>query len=321
MDFLTFDPIYQKRVWGGRNLDQKLGRKLPLDIPVGESWEIVDRPEAVSIVAEGSPFEGLTLRAVLESNDSAKVMGPSYSGECPFPVLVKWLDCQERLSLQVHPPAAVAEALKGEPKSENWYIFDTKPGAGVLVGLKRGVTREAFEEALNDQSVEQLLHRCATQPGDSMFVPSGRIHGIDAGNLILEIQQNSDTTYRVYDWNRMGLDGKPRQLHVDASLKSIDFKDFEPSLLSPVSGTQLIVDCAAFRIRKFDLRVGGAPLTFAAREQPRLVHVVRGQIKHKRSSCLKRGQNALLPYASKFCFRADRENATVLVTDNFVLNP
>jgi mannose-6-phosphate isomerase len=145
-ELLRFLPIYQERVWGGRALESALERTLPPGAPIGESWEIVDRAEAQSVV-EGGALNGQSLRTVI-SRHAADVMGPGWPGERRFPLLIKWLDCHERLSLQVHPPAAVAAELEGEPKTENWYIAETKPGAELIVGLKRGVTREQFERAI-----------------------------------------------------------------------------------------------------------------------------------------------------------------------------
>jgi mannose-6-phosphate isomerase len=275
-DLLRFRPIYQERVWGGRALESALGRTLPAAAPIGESWEIVDRPEAQSTVV-GGVFNGRTLRDVIAQN-AALIMGQKWSAEKPFPILVKWLDCRERLSLQVHPPAAVAGELRGEPKTENWYIAHTAPNAHLIVGLKRGVTREQFERAIGDNSVERCVHHFPVAVGDSILVHSGQVHAIDAGNLILEIQQNSDTTYRVYDWGRTGLDGKPRQLHIAQSLRSIDWTDFEPVPVrgSPTSGT--IADCAEFSIRRVVLGAGervqmrAAPCAWARKPGPRAAH-------------------------------------------------
>src|ERR1700677_3146013 len=211
-EVLQFQPIYQERVWGGRRLQTLLGRDLPDGPPIGESWEIVDRPEAQSRV-RGGRLGGTTLRELI-LHHSAEVMGPDWEPADPFPLLVKWLDCSDRLSLQVHPPAAVAAALGGEPKTENWYVANSAPGASLFVGLKRGVDREAFTRALAAGTAEECVNRISVTAGDSVLVHSGQVHAIDAGNLILEIQQNSDTTYRVYDWDRAGLDGKPRPPHL-----------------------------------------------------------------------------------------------------------
>ncbi len=314
MEYILFKPLYQERVWGGRAFAYHLGRKLPEDRQIGESWEVVDRDEANSEVAAGR-FAGKTLRSLIEE-ESETVMGPDWSPRRRFPILVKWLDCRERLSLQVHPPAAVAPELGGEPKTENWYIAATTGDAAVLAGLKRGVTREAFEEALLAEKLEGLVCRLPCRPGDSLFVRSGRIHAIDAGNLILEIQQNSDTTYRVYDWGRKGLDGKPRTLHVEESLKSIDFDDFEPTLTHPEGDRQVLAQSDEFTLHRISIKKGES-LDFVGGRQPRILSVVRGALKERRlKRILEAGDNALLPYAGDFSFQAD-EPATVLVTEDF----
>jgi mannose-6-phosphate isomerase len=323
-ELLRFEPLYQERVWGGRALATELGRTLPAEGgPIGESWEVVDRAEAQSVVANG-PLKGRTLRAVLAKH-AAEIMGPAWPAERPFPMLVKWLDCRERLSLQVHPPAAVAGELAGEPKTENWYIAGTAPGAELIVGLKRGVTREQFERALREKTVEQCVHHFRVAAGDSILVHSGQVHAIDAGNLILEIQQNSDTTYRVYDWGRSGLDGKPRQLHLPQSLRSIDWTDFEPAPVRAAPTSGVIADCAEFRIRRVVLGAG-EQFQLRAGEQPRLVSVVSGSVralgetrpgtKSPFAARLGRGDNALVPHAGTFTFTAE-VIAIALVTENF----
>lgn len=310
---LFFDPIYQERVWGGRNLESRLGRKLPAGARIGESWEVSDRADARSRIVDGK-WRGLSLRdAILKA--PGEVMGPDFPSDRPFPILVKWLDCQERLSLQVHPPAGVAKRLCGEPKTENWYIAEAAPGARLIVGLKRGVTREYFIKALKENSLEDCVHSFPVETGASLLVRSGQIHAIDAGNLILEIQQNSDTTYRVYDWGRRGLDGKARQLHVEESLASIDFADFEPAALPPEAADRTLADCSEFRIRQFVLPAGRR-LHFPSGEQPRLGHVVAGAVEFegKRAG---RGANFLILFTSDFECEA-LEDAVLLVTDNFV---
>jgi mannose-6-phosphate isomerase len=226
---LTFHPIFKERVWGGRKLEQLYGKPLPPDEPIGESWEITDRPEGVSVIANGA-LAGKDLHWLMEHHEK-ELLGHRASLPARFPLLIKILDARERLSVQVHPPAAVAEQLGGEAKTEMWYIADAAPDAELFVGLKQGVTRAEFERRVKDGSVAQCVHRLAVKSGDAIFLPSGRIHAIGAGLVIFEIQQNSDTTYRVFDWNRLGLDGKPRQLHIQQSLTSIDFHDFEPSLI------------------------------------------------------------------------------------------
>ncbi len=318
MDILIFNPVYQERVWGGRGLERFLGRSLPDDQVIGESWEIVDRPEANSTVLIGE-HAGDSL-ASLRASSCADLLGPGWNPQKPFPILVKWLDCQDRLSLQVHPPAVIAPELGGEPKTENWYIAEATFDAALLAGLKKGVTRDDFEKALLSNELEPLVCRLRAKKGDSLFVESGRLHAIDAGNLILEIQQNSDTTYRVYDWGRVGLDGKPRQLHIDESLRSIDFEDFEPELLSTdgVEGEVLLAESPIFRLRKRTLQAGER-IRFEAGVEPRILSVVEGSLQREEVSGppIQRGVNALIPYATDCAFTC-AEPSVILITDHFV---
>jgi mannose-6-phosphate isomerase len=257
---LTFHPIFKERVWGGRNLERVFQKKLPPDVPIGESWEVSDRPEDQSVIANGA-LAGKSLRWLME-NHRSELMGASAAEAGRFPLLIKILDCQETLSVQVHPPPAVAARLGGEPKTEMWYIAQAAPNAELFVGLTRGTTRAEFELKLRDGSVAQCIHRVPTKAGDAMFLPSGRIHAIGAGNLIFEIQQNSDTTYRVFDWNRVGLDGKPRQLHIAQALESIDFNDIEPRLIhslysrNPVMKVRYLVNDPLFRVDACQIKRG-----------------------------------------------------------------
>jgi mannose-6-phosphate isomerase len=225
-----FQPIFKERVWGGRELEQLYAKPLPPGKPIGESWEISDRPGDASVIANG-PLAGKTLRWLMENHARELLGNAKPAAEGRFPLLCKILDAREKLSLQVHPPADKAKKLKGEPKTEMWFIADAAPGASLYVGLKRGVTRAEFEKKITDGSVADCFHRIPVKAGDTMFLPSGRVHAIGDGLVIFEIQQNSDTTYRVFDWNRVGLDGKPRELHIAQSLASIDFNDFEPGLV------------------------------------------------------------------------------------------
>ena len=324
MDFLTlspmhlpvrFQPLYQTRVWGGRALGEVFARSLPGTEPIGESWEIVDRPEAQSIVRDG-PLAGLPLRDALHLR-SADWLGPDWPVERPFPILIKWLDCRERLSLQVHPPAEVAPELRGEPKTENWYLADTRADAGLILGLRSGVTPGEFAAAITANTLERCVNRLAVKPGDSVLVHSGTVHAIDAGCLILEIQQNSDTTYRVYDWGRMGLDGKPRRMHIAESMRSIRFGEPPPAIVPAAPTAAVIADCEEFRIRRVPV-VPGTPLVFIAGEQCRLLSVVRGRL-HARGLAVApfvAGDNALLPFAGGFTFEAEVDSL-VLVTEKF----
>jgi mannose-6-phosphate isomerase len=307
--FLQFEAIYQERVWGGRELEGYLGRKLPGLGPIGESWELVDRPEAQSVV-RGGPWAGKTLRQLIASH-APEIMGPAWPGERPFPILVKWLDCRDRLSVQVHPPAGIAAQLGGEPKTENWYFAQTDADAAVYAGLKPGVTRASFEHAITAGTVDQCLDRLAVREGDSLLIPSGTMHAIDAGNVILEIQQNSDTTYRVYDWGRLGLDGKPRALHVRESLASLSANTAKPPKL--VRGAGVLAQCPEFVIRRQDLRAGER-VFIAGGQQARILSVVGGELES--GGTLRRGDNVLLPYAGEYSFLA-RTGASVLLSEGF----
>ena len=226
---LTFHPIFKERVWGGRTLEKLYQKALPPGIHIGESWEISDRPGEASVVANG-PLAGKDLRWLMEQH-AREMLGDAQPQNGRFPLLVKLLDAREKLSLQVHPPPHRAAELGGEPKTEMWYVAQAAPGAELYVGLKRGVTRRDFEKKNQSGIAAECFYRVPVKAGDAMFLPSGRVHAIGAGLVIVEIQQNSDTTYRVFDWNRVGLDGRPRELHLAQALASIDFNDFEPALV------------------------------------------------------------------------------------------
>jgi mannose-6-phosphate isomerase len=225
----TFRPIFKDRIWGGRELERLYAKKIPAG-QIGEAWEISDRPGDASVIANGA-LAGKDLRWLMEHHEAEILGGAKPAADGRFPLLCKILDAREKLSLQVHPPASKAAELKGEPKTEMWFIADAAPDASLYVGLKHGVTRAEFEKKISDGSVADCFHRIPVKAGDTMFLPSGRVHAIGDGLVIFEIQQNSDTTYRVFDWNRVGLDGKPRELHIAQSLASIDFNDFEPKLV------------------------------------------------------------------------------------------
>ena len=309
MYYIKFEPIYQERVWGGRNLESFLGRKLPKDQVIGESWEIVDRPDAQSMTSKGR-----LLRDMIEA-DPHGIMGANWSPDRSFPILVKWLDCQEKLSLQVHPPASIAPSLGGEPKTENWYIASAEPHATLMAGLKKGITRNDFVSNLQSNTLEPLIHTIPVKTGESIFIPSGRIHAIGAGNLILEIQQNSDTTYRVYDWDRVGLDGNPRQLHTQESLISTNFNDFEPETIQPMLQDQLLVESDVFNLNKRFL-VAGSTLRFEVGE-PRILSVVAGCLQTPFEDIpIIKGDNVLIPACNSFESTA-KLDSIVLITDKF----
>ncbi len=295
---LTFQPISKERIWGGRELEKLYGKKLPSGKLIGESWEISDRPGDESIIANGK-FSGKNLHWLME-NHARELLGdakPATGNR--FPLLIKILDARERLSLQVHPPASKAAELKGEAKTEMWFIADAAPDASLYVGLKRGVTRAEFEKKISDGSVADCFHRIPVKAGDTMFLPSGRVHAIGGGLVIFEIQQNSDTTYRVFDWNRTGLDGKPRDLHVAQSVASIDFNDFEPKLVETkfvadgkIQKRSLVKD-SLFNVETWKLNSGASGLLKPKKLQ--IVAVTNGEIE------IKGGATSVNMSAGQFC--------------------
>ncbi len=250
---ITFQPLYMPRVWGGRALETTYSRILPDSQPYGESWEISDRSCEQSVVIAGE-LAGTTLHD-LWTEKREQIFGSSLEGE-RFPLLMKILDARDDLSIQVHPPASVASRLGGEPKTEMWYIAEALPDSRLYLGLRNGITREQFETSIREGSVDQSVHAVHPRAGQSIIIPSGRLHAIGAGVLIFEIQQNSDTTYRAFDWNRVGLNGKLRALHIAESLESIDFDDFEPEMNQP--GDQSLATCRHFKVDHLNLPPGGA---------------------------------------------------------------
>ena len=255
---VVFAPIYQERVWGGRGFADLYGRELPAG-PVGEAWQLVDRSEAQSVVVGGA-YDGRSL-ADLWADERALFGHRAHDLTGPFPLLVKLLDARDTLSVQVHPPTHLAASLGGEPKTEAWYVVRAEPGAHVLAGLREGVTADRFAEVQRDGGdLSRLLHRHEVQVGDCLLVPSGRVHALGAGCLVVEVQQNSDTTYRVYDFDRPGVDGQPRQLHVEQSLLCIDFSDVEPELVP--RGDRLVAGTDHFRLETSRAVETGAECAF-----------------------------------------------------------
>lgn len=219
-------PIYKEKVWGGRWLESFFNRDLSPGKLIGESWELSCRLQEVSIIDHGE-FSGLLLIELIQKHPK-ELLGTRISkrGYDPFPLLIKFLDANNRLSVQVHPHDEYAHQVNpGElGKTEMWYVLDAEPGAKLIMGVTEGVTSEEFAYAIQQGELHKYLTEVPVRPGDAFYIPAGTVHAILEGIRVAEIQQNSDTTYRVYDWNRMGLDGKPRQLHIKEALDVIDFQ-------------------------------------------------------------------------------------------------
>jgi len=225
---LQFIPVYKDYIWGGRKIGERYNRESAPDC-CAESWEIADRVDGMSVVANGS-LAGTTLRQLMQTIPE-DLLGTR--GHSEFPLLVKIIDAAKHLSIQVHPDDDSSKKHGGDAKTEMWYLLDTDDGACVYAGTVRGVTPDRFRVALEDDDLAPLLQRTPVQKGDIILVPGGRVHAIGAGCLLLEVQQNSNTTYRVYDWGRLGHDGKPRELHIDKAFEVINWDDQTPQKMSP----------------------------------------------------------------------------------------
>lgn len=266
---LCFDltALTQDYLWGGDKL-KALVPGFPADQPLAELWLVSDRPtdQRVGTIQNG-PLASTTLRTLMEQRPE-DIVGrvPTVAGQ--FPLLVKLLDAKQQLSLQVHPPETAAKQLGGEPKTECWTILaGSDEQASLYAGLKPGVTRAEFETTLRTHGdLEPLLHILKPNPGDCLFLPSGRLHAVGAGSLVYEVQQCSNTTYRVFDWNRVDQrTGQQRELHIDQALASIDFQDAAPAFQHPQlrhlpnATVETLVDCPYFTLERWTTQ---SPQTF-----------------------------------------------------------
>lgn len=304
MEFMTlhplkFKPRFLPKMWGGRKIQTILGKSPPAG-PVGESWELYDFPPGVvddssewvsSEVAEG-PLAGKTLHELV------KQFGPELYGSTPlvephgqFPILIKFLDAAQDLSVQVHPDEAYARANPGAHlKNEAWYIVQADSGARLLKGLRPGVTPQSLNSAVADGSVESLINPITVKAGDCFYLPSGTVHALGAGILAAEVQTPSDTTYRLYDFNRVDpATGKKRALHVEQALKCINFSSAAPSEL-PAGPT--VVKCDHFGIKKMAAHAGGKFSISGGR--PVVLMFIQGA-GHVGATAFSRGDTILLP--------------------------
>jgi mannose-6-phosphate isomerase len=220
---LRFVPYLRPMVWGGRRLEKVLHKQLPTQEAYGESWEVSDHPLHRSVVAEG-PGRGSTLRQIME-RDRSPLLGRSAGPHATFPWLVKFLDACDWLSVQVHPDTEVVQRLwPGEgSKTEAWFVLDAQPGSRIYAGLLPGVNEARLRAALKSGTVADCLHQFEPRPGDCVFLSAGTVHAVGGGVLIAEVQQTSDATFRLFDWNRVDGQGKSRQLHIEEAIASIDW--------------------------------------------------------------------------------------------------
>ncbi len=251
---LLLQPALHVKVWGGRKLADVLGKTLPTDEPYGESWELHD-----SVTVANGPLAGRTI-AELVALFGEDLIGPGGNSAHGFPLLAKFLDAREWLSVQVHPNDAQAQAYgDGERgKTEAWYVIQAEPGSSLVIGVQPGMTRAAIAEAIATSTLEESLVYAQVQAGDVLFVKTGTIHALGPGLLIYEIQQSSDITYRFYDWGRLGLDGQPRALHIEKSL-DVSTLDSLPEILHTANQADTIVplvSCEFFVTELIQMRAG-----------------------------------------------------------------
>ncbi len=291
---LKFRPVFQERIWGGRRLRAVLGKEAE-GKHVGESWELADLPagtvkgDSVGAMADGAlssvvangVWTGRTLHELISDLRFQKgIVGNAELNQGRFPLLVKFLDAEQDLSVQVHPSAAYCAAHPGSRlKSEAWYVLHAEPGARIYKGVKKGVTREAFRAALEKGEVEPLLNAIRVRAGDCFYLKSGTVHALGAGILAAEVQTPSDTTFRVFDWNRLGTDGKGRKLHVEEAMECIDFEG-EADGSETRGDVGRLVSCEYFTIdrvragREVEIEIpGGEPVAMIVLEGQGVINV------------------------------------------------
>ncbi|MCA1808667.1 MAG: type I phosphomannose isomerase catalytic subunit [Kiritimatiellia bacterium] len=269
---LPLMPAYKDYIWGG----DRIPRRYQRDLPPGryaESWEFSDRSEGVSVVADG-PLRGRRLDELL-AQYGADLVGADVATE-RFPLLIKLIDARERLSVQVHPNDMTAPLTAGEPKTEAWYVLAADADAAVYAGFKPGTDEQALRSALLQGRVADLLERHAVRPGDLIYIPGGLVHAIGAGCLLLEVQQNSNTTYRVYDWDRVGADGSPRELHLEQALRVINWTA-RPRVIRPGPATpgerRRLLETPYFQLERLAPEGAGIPLP----DQAQALFLANGQ--------------------------------------------
>lgn len=302
---LVFAPIYKEVMWGGDKLATIMKREIPPHSdPIGEAWEIVDRDDAVSVVENG-PLKGCTIRRLIEYYGK-DLVGHQFNGG-RFPLLVKLIDAGKRLSLQVHPDEAACARTSGiEPKTEMWYIIHADKGAKIIAGLRNDTTKVQFLQNIASQEVERTLQIFDSVPGDAYFIKAGKVHAIGAGNLLLEIQQNSNTTFRISDWGRVDANGKSRELHIDAARDCIDFTDRTvPRITGPCDSTDrnrkypVVNTCPFFKVEDLRLVETWRDNTFTT-SSFHIITAVNESVtvgREDRTVVLKAGTSCLIPAA------------------------
>jgi mannose-6-phosphate isomerase len=314
---LRFKPILRRLIWGGRRLGTVLRKPIGDESDYAESWELSDYHDQVSTVDEGN-LTGITIRDLLHSRGT-ELLGNALGPRDQFPLLVKFIDAHQVLSVQVHPDDATGRRLANDNgKTETWVILDADPGSLIYAGLKHGVGPKELEAAIHSGTVEHLLHAVEPRPGDCILIESGTVHAIGAGVLLAEIQEMSDATFRIYDWGRLSPDGKPRPLHIRESMESINFDRGPVDPIRPESqpiaggSRERLSRSAYFALERLSLT---RPTLVGDRERFTILMGLKGSsnVEHGgKLTCLNFGQTLLLPAAIGPCEISPRGEATVL---------
>ncbi len=318
---LRFDPLFRRYLWGGRRLGTMLGKAIGPGEDYAESWEIVDHGDDQSVVLNG-PLAGRTLGELVREQPAA-LLGEEFQGAESFPLLFKFLDCNRTLSVQVHPNDEQGAQLDPPDlgKTEAWVVLAAEPGSKIYAGLKPGVTPEQLAAAIAAGHCETSLHEFEARVGDCVFIPAGTVHALGEGLVIAEIQQASDTTFRLHDWNRVDAAGNPRQLHVDESLATIDYtrgpvSSQRPQPVGP--SVERLVECDKFLLDRLTL-ADGATATIGGGGSFHLLAVLEGEFTVTTNSTgatasetLSGGHTALLPAAAGQAAVASRGKTVVL---------
>lgn len=249
---LRMGPLYKRYLWGGRRFESVLGRPLEPGDDYAESWEVADHPAGTSLVAEG-PMAGLELGELVRRH-GADLLGKHHP-QARFPLLLKYLDARQRLSVQVHPDDELAAAMGySDPgKTEAWVVLDAEPNSRLWAGFRHPMTPEALQRAVESGDWQPCLHEVEPRPGDCFFLPAGTVHALGEGLLVAEIQVTSDLTFRLHDWNRVGTDGKPRALHIAQGLRAarLDWGPVRPRPPTPVAeGVERLAECGRFVLQR-----------------------------------------------------------------------
>lgn len=303
---LRFRPLFRRYLWGGRRLATMLHKPLGEGDDYAESWEIVDHGEDQSIVAAG-PMAGKSLHELVAEQGEA-LLGRHHPQQ-NFPLLFKFLDANQPLSVQVHPNDAYAQQMNPPDlgKTEAWIVLHAEPGSVLYAGLKRGFDRAAFAREVERGTTELCLHQIQPRAGDCVFIPAGVPHALGAGLVIAEIQQASDTTFRVFDWNRVGADGRPRALHIAQALEVIDYEHgpVAPQTPEPTERPEVerLVKCDKFMLDRWTISqaTSSPPSKIGGDERCHIVACVAGEVKLTGDAAgkpLSLGQTALLPAAA-----------------------